>query len=98
MIDHLLLIAIGINAAFLVFRRDYEDGLVGRVCLVTVIVGVVIIMIGQLGGEVEYAFPPESTIVFAGIAGFMARHTYRWLRWRLSGRGDWRDKYRRGRP
>lgn len=70
----------------LIFFRDYEDGVIGRV-------GLSLIGLGALGRILSTFDTPVSNIgvlVWAGMALFLCRHLYRFLRWRKHGAYAWR--------
>lgn len=67
-------------SAFLVFHKDYEDGLFGRIFLVLIMFGSGM-MVGQ---AVHWRYPidPSVGIYALAVAGFMMRHGWRFWRWR----------------
>lgn len=82
--------AIAAVAAFLVLNCEYEDGFVGRVALVIMfIAGAAIAAEAFIEGD-EYDIRPANMAMFLGVAIFMVRHAYRFLRWRLFGKHEWR--------
>lgn len=64
----------------LVLHCDYEDGLFGRMFLAAIGTACFVVAWDYfwVGNRVEY-FPCTSTLIM-GLAGFLARHTYRFLR------------------
>lgn len=80
--------------AVLVFHREYEDGLFGRLGLGLIALGAAGRFLGLLdlilSGEAEIRFSNIALFVWIGLAIFLARHLYRFLRWRHTGEGAWR--------
>jgi len=77
-------------ALVLVFHKDYDDGVIGKIALGMVIIASGGVIFDSMQG-VEYE-PLNVTLLFlAGVTLFLIRFTYRWLRWRASGRRkfDW---------
>lgn len=74
----------------LVLHSDYEDGLVGRLALAAMgLAGISrFIDIVNKAGEIPVA--AVGVLLWMGLALFLMRHLYRFLRWRNSGEGDWR--------
>ena len=79
---------------FLVWHCKYEDGIVGRLALLFIAGGSAIALLQVVNGE-GYIYNPTSVTMQAGVALFMLRHTYRFLRWTRTGQGEWRGKHRR---
>ena len=76
-------------SVFLAWNQHYEDGIFGRLALVIIALGSFIGLLQEANGD-GYNFSPVAVTIFTGIAIFMVRHTYRFLRWRKHGDGDWR--------
>ena len=87
---------------FLVFHKEYEDGLLGRIGLG--LVGVAAFSrCMSLGDAVFFGGMPivvsgTATLLWFGLYIFLARHTYRFLRWRCMGEYDWRPTHRHQAP
>ena len=79
---------------FLMWHRIYEDGIIGRLALIAMAGGAFIALLQNLNGE-GYIFNPVSVTMQTGVALFMLRHTYRFLKWTRTGKGEWRGKHRR---
>ena len=85
------LIAICGVSTFLVFHREYEDGLIGRAGLAAMAVSSLVMLVQIAHGE-RYVLMPETQLIVIGAAVFMLRHAYRFVRWRISGEGSWRGR------
>lgn len=90
MLVEILLLVLGLNAAFLTWHCQYEDGLLGRVALASIVLGVVIVLVGQWTEHVTYEFSLETLLILGGFTVFLARHTWRWNWRRRIGPGAWR--------
>ena len=84
-----LLILFGAST-FLVLHCAYEDGLFGRAALSMIAVASMVLLVHVVDQSATYAFLPETEMILVGVALFMARHVYRFMRWRISGEGSWR--------
>ncbi len=78
---------IGLVSAFLWYRRDYEDGLVGHIALVGMCVVSLLMVV-----KAAYVIPPELTVMLVCVALFMSRHAYRFYLWRRTGKNSWAKK------
>ncbi|MHB0965556.1 MAG: hypothetical protein ACYC36_03790 [Bellilinea sp.] len=90
-IGFISLLVIGIVAAFLWFRRDYEDGLIGHLALAG-LAGTALVAVIKSAGGYQYYFMPEVVVILVCVALFMLRHAYRFLLWRNTGKNDWAKK------
>ena len=81
-------------SVFLIWHCKYEDGIIGRLALSVIAVGSAVSLMQTLNGE-GYIYNPTSVTMQAGVALFMLRHTYRFLLWTRTGKGEWRGKHRR---
>lgn len=76
---------------FLVWHPRFDDGLFGRIFLAAIIFFSVIMVMVQWQGGAVYDAPWELLLVLWGVAGYMARHAYRFRTWCEHGDGDWRQ-------
>ena len=77
-------------STFLVIHPKYEDGLVGRVSLLCISIGSLIV-VGEFADGVEYEVNPTTLTVQVGLAVFLLRHVYRFNKWVKHGSFDWRN-------
>ena len=79
-----------VSCIYLVLHKDYEDGLIGRLALVLIIMA----SIGRSGKILEYEFHGSvsliALLIWVGFSMFLIRHVYRFRRWRLDNSHDWR--------
>ena len=76
-------------STFLVIHPDYEDGLVGRLALLTLsLAGAV--AVGEWVDGVVYELNPTSLAIQLGLSVFLLRHVYRFNKWANGGSFDWR--------
>jgi len=84
-------LSLSIVCAMLVLHKDYEDGLVGRIALA----GMSLAGFGRAATIVESGFSLGlswvALLMWLSTTLFMARHLYRFLKWRSCGDGDWRQ-------
>lgn len=81
-------ILISIIAAYLIWDRDYEDGIVGRIAL-----GILSAAGGLLARETyteALSLTPALTVIVFATALFFARHIFRFIGYRRSGSNSWR--------
>lgn len=92
-VSYLIAIAlIGILAAVLIATDKYEDGLIGRIGLGLMVFGAFVIGMETVNGVI-YSFHPTTGMILWGVAVFMARHTYRFMRWcRSCDRYGWTER------
>lgn len=80
-------------AAVLVLDPKYDDGVVGRLALFIIMLagglGTLIVIAGA-----EEVNPKLVAIFMGGSALFMARHVYRYMRFRFCGAGAWQSNRR----
>lgn len=74
----------------LVFHKDYEDGLIGRLALALIGITSLARVIGILENDFDVRFSPIAIGLWIGLALFFGRHLYRFLRWKRIGEHDWR--------
>ena len=74
--------------ALLVFHKDYEDGLFGRLGLGLIGLASLARVLGIIEADYEAKFSNIAIVLWTGLALFLVRHAYRAL-WR-KGEG-WRD-------
>lgn len=78
----------------LIFHRQYEDGLFGRIALAMIAMAAVARFAHIVGGGLVNEMSPIAVLLWAGIALFFVRHAYRFMRWRTHGDHDWRNSRR----
>lgn len=74
----------------LVLHPDYEDGLIGRIALAAMAVAGITRFMDIVAAGAATPIAHIGVLLWIGLALFMMRHLYRFLRWRHSGEGDWR--------
>lgn len=74
----------------LVLHREYEDGLLGRLGLALMALAATARTLQLVESEFQRSVNPIGLVLWVGLALFLARHLYRFMRWRRSGEGDWR--------
>jgi len=74
----------------LVLHPDYEDGLVGRICLAMMAMAALARFLAIVDDGWYMPFNSIAFLLWIGLAMFLARHLYRFLRWRKCGEHDWR--------
>lgn len=77
-------------ATFLIFHCQYEDGVIGRLALGVMAMSQLVVLLEWLFDAEQYAVLPTTAAVQAGMALFMLRHVYRFLRWRTRVDYQWR--------
>lgn len=75
----------------LVLHRDYEDGLIGRLALSLLGIGALARVLDILFASGPIPFSAIAFLVWLGLALFLGRHLYRFLRWRHTGEHEWRE-------
>lgn len=78
----LVLLSVSIVVActvMLVFHRDYEDGLIGRLALSLLCIGATT-RIAKLLDDIPDVVSPIQVVTWTGLALFFARHTWRFMR------------------
>jgi hypothetical protein len=73
---------------FLALCQEYEDGIVGNIALGGMAVSTAGPLYEMANGS-EYEFAPTTVLLYAAVAAFMARHLYRFIKWRKTGENDW---------
>ena len=75
-------------AIYLVLHQDYDDGLIGRIALVGLILAGGVFLLDGYDGSLTSVLP--ATAVGAGaFALFLVRHAWRFHRWRQRGAHAW---------
>jgi hypothetical protein len=83
----------------LVLHRDYEDGLIGRIGLAFIalacsarVMQIAVTALERWLQDIDKPINinPANALLLLGLAMFMTRHFYRFLRWRSAGAHDWR--------
>lgn len=82
--------AVLVVSVVLVLHPDYEDGLVGRIGLALIGIAALARVLGILTSEHPRQFSSIALMLWIGLALFMLRHAWRFMRWRRCGEGDWR--------
>lgn len=80
--------AIALSCVYLIWSRDYEDGLVGRIALGVLSLSTVVMFFDAFYDRVELL--PASQVIIVGMALFLLRHVWRFCRWRKTGSHSWR--------
>lgn len=75
-------------SVFLIMWPHYEDGLIGKLCLIVIAITSAAVLVGAWDG-VQYQPIPETVAVAVGAAGFMTRHLYHFARFAITGRHAW---------
>lgn len=78
----------------LVFHPEYEDGVFGRLGLALLGIAAIARVLGIIGGwldDASFRITEVGLILWIGLAIFLSRHLYRFLRWRHVGEHDWRS-------
>ena len=78
----------------LVFHKQYEDGLIGRIALGFIAVCAFARIAGLLEGGIEAYVSAVGAVLWIALAAFFGRHLYRFMRWRLNGENEWRPTSR----
>lgn len=84
-------LAVFLICLVLVLHPDYEDGLVGRIALATIALAALARFLAIAGGDWQMQFNSIAFLLWVGLALFLGRHLYRFLRWRRAGTHDWRE-------
>jgi len=74
---------------FLVADCKYEDGIIGRLALITLAIAEMVVIAEWFHKESTYPAPTTFAIQL-GVAFFMTRHVYRFLRWKLDNTFEWK--------
>jgi len=75
---------------YLALCRNYDDGVVGHVALGGMSMASAAPLYEAAAG-VDYDFVPTTALMYAAVAIFMARHLYRFRKYRKTGDGEWRN-------
>lgn len=90
------MVAILAASCFLMWAENYEDGIVGHAGLACMAMAAFVVLYSAWHGT-QYEFQPSSMVLFVGIAIFMLRHTYRFIRFSCGGKFAWKRKEPAGR-
>lgn len=79
-----MLVLLGVCAVvactvMLIFHRDYEDGLIGRLALALICIGALTRM-AKLLDEVPDVVSPIQVVTWTGLGLFFIRHSWRFMR------------------
>ena len=77
---------------FLIMHDDYEDGVFGRLALIIMALSNGLIVADFAIDQNQYSFLPNTLATQCGMALFLARHCFRFLRWRKRGIYEWKPK------
>lgn len=83
-------LTVSMVSTLLVLHRDYEDGLLGRIGLSFMALAGSARAMHLLIHGLDMPSNPIAVLLWIGLALFMVRHLYRFMRWRRSGEYDWR--------
>ena len=86
-----LCVVIAVCCLVLVFHCHYEDGLFGRLGLVLIFGAAFVRGAGILEAGFDITVSRVGVLLWTGLALFLTRHLWRFLRWRRSGRHAWRE-------
>lgn len=75
----------------LVFHREYEDGLIGRIALATISIVSFCRAVQIWESDFDLELTPIANILWLALTVFFARHLYRFLRWHRCGDHEWRS-------
>jgi hypothetical protein len=85
---------IALVSAFLILHCQYEDGIIGRLALIALAFSNGLIVADWYVSGSEYNVLPNTILSQCGMAAFLMRHVYRFLRWRRSGDYQWRPAHK----
>lgn len=77
-------------SVYLALCQEYEDGIIGNIALGGMAVSTAGPLYEMANGS-EYEFAPTTVLMYAAVAAFLARHMYRFMKWRKTGENDWRE-------
>lgn len=80
---------------YLALCPKYEDGIVGNMALGGM-AGSTAWPLAEMYNGVEYEFAPTTVLLYASVAAFMARHLFRFIKWRRTGKNDWGEGCKKG--
>jgi len=80
-------------SCFLMWSKNYEDGVVGHAGLIGMAIATFVVLYSAVKGT-QYDFQPSSIVLFVSIAIFMVRHAYRFVRFSCDGRYSWKRSAR----
>lgn len=90
MTDALPIGILGALSVFLVWHKDYEDGIIGRIALGSIVFVAMIVMMGAWTGKFTYSLPLELSMFLWAVVAFGARHVYRFIRFNRTGENAWK--------
>ncbi len=79
---------VAIEATILVYHKKYEDGFIGRIALVGLIISSLVFVVEGWEGRLISVLPQTASAACA-FALFFTRHLYRFLRWNYTGKHCW---------
>lgn len=80
---------------YLALCPKYEDGIVGNMALGGM-AGSTAWPLTEMYNGVDYEFAPTTVLLYASVAAFMARHLFRFIKWRRTGENDWGEGCKKG--
>lgn len=92
--------ALSVMCVVLVLDKDYEDGLIGRVSLAFMSLAGYGRAVTLIESDFTLQLSWIAVMIWLSITAFVARHIYRFIRWRNCGEHQWRKstKMRRLNP
>ena len=82
---------VAIEATILVYHKRYEDGFLGRIALVGLIISSLVFIVDGWEGDLITVLPQTASAAVA-FALFFTRHLYRFLRWHYTGKYCWKKR------
>lgn len=83
-------LVVSVITTTLVFHPDYEDGLFGRVALSFISLAAVARVTQLIQDGIDVPVSSIGVLLWCSLACFLARHFYRFLKWKCRGTHDWR--------
>ena len=77
-----MLVIVGLISAILIFHKDYDDGIVGKLALGAMLLAAVGVVLDSTQGRTYEPLPINVMFIF-GTTVFLLRFMYRWEKWRL---------------
>lgn len=78
-------------SSFLVWHKEYEDGVFGRLALAALAIANGLTVYAWMLEGSNYTVLPATLATQIATAGFLVRHCWRFLRWKDRGDHDWRS-------
>lgn len=85
---------IAVVSTFLIMHCQYEDGIIGRLSLIALAFANGLIVVDWYVSGSQYDVLPNTVLSQCGMAAFLMRHVYRFLRWRKNGNYAWRPAHK----